>query len=171
MLKIGRETIIVKKCTAFFAGVCIFHLALVDKEGASKTDGIFKYFIALQSVKRRFWTTWSLPLSGFRESWIVKCSVRMVCNCLNCSDSIKVFVHDDIRNVSSERDNWLTNSHTCPFFRSCNYIFFYLRSRRGLSQFWDFTIRRTTFLNYSKFVDPRILRLQNWEKARRVIFL
>ena len=30
---------------------------------------------------------------------------------------------------------------------------------RALSQFWSFEIRRTTFLNYIKFVDPRILRL------------
>ena len=31
-------------------------------------------------------------------------------------------------------------------------------SRRALSQFWSFTIRRTTFLNYIEFVDPRIYR-------------
>ena len=43
-----------------------------------------------------------------------------------------------------------------------------ISARRAVSQFWSFKIRRTTFLNYIKFVDPRILRLQNCERARRV---
>ena len=30
-------------------------------------------------------------------------------------------------------------------------------ARRALSQFWSFKIGGTTFLNYIKFVDPRIL--------------
>ena len=31
--------------------------------------------------------------------------------------------------------------------------------RRALLQFWSFKIRRATFLNYMKLVDPRNLRL------------
>ena len=41
-------------------------------------------------------------------------------------------------------------------------------SRPTLSQFWSFEIRRTTFKNYIKFVDLRILKLWNCERARRV---
>ena len=40
-------------------------------------------------------------------------------------------------------------------------------TRRTLSQFWSFEIRRTTFLNYLKFVDTRNLRLLNCERTRR----
>ena len=39
-----------------------------------------------------------------------------------------------------------------------------------LSQLWSFKIRRATLHNYIKFVDPRILRLENREKARREWF-
>ena len=33
---------------------------------------------------------------------------------------------------------------------------------------WSLKIRRTTFLNYIEFVDPRILRPDDYEMARRV---
>ena len=35
------------------------------------------------------------------------------------------------------------------------------------TQYWSFKIRRTTFLNCIKFVNPGILRLYNCERARR----
>ena len=38
-------------------------------------------------------------------------------------------------------------------------VFDIMSTRRALSQFWSVKIRRTTFLNYIKFVDPRILGL------------
>ena len=40
-------------------------------------------------------------------------------------------------------------------------------ARRTLSQFWNFKIRGTTFLDYMKFADLLILRLCNCERARR----
>ena len=40
-------------------------------------------------------------------------------------------------------------------------------TRRTLSQFWSFKIRRTTFPNLIKFADLLIRRLQNSERVRR----
>ena len=40
-------------------------------------------------------------------------------------------------------------------------------TRRALSPFWSFKTRRKTFLNCIQFVDQRILRLKNFEWARR----
>ena len=40
-----------------------------------------------------------------------------------------------------------------------------------LSQFWSLEILPTTFWNYIKFVDPWILRLFNWERARQVTWI
>ena len=42
-------------------------------------------------------------------------------------------------------------------------------TRRTLSQFWCFKIRRTTFLKYIKFLDLLMLRLENCERVRRVL--
>ena len=44
-----------------------------------------------------------------------------------------------------------------------------IASRRTLSQFWSFKIRHTTFLNYIKFVNLLIKRLNNCERVRRVL--
>ena len=40
-------------------------------------------------------------------------------------------------------------------------------ARLALSKKISFKIRGTMFFNHIKFVDPRILRLSNWERARR----
>ena len=42
-------------------------------------------------------------------------------------------------------------------------------ARRTFSQFCSFKIRRTTILNYIKFADLLIARLQNWERVRRAL--
>ena len=72
------------------------------------------------------------------------------------------------RAVWERTRNGLYSKWACQIISSFHPLLSLRPTRRVLSQFWSFKIRRSTFLNYIKFADPRILR-KKCERACRVL--
>ena len=112
----------------------------------------------LNFIGRHFWVPRNSSIHEFWDSRIGKCSVGVGLTFFS------VPLHHQTG----------SNNLLSPFLillcvtAQSNDLITSLCSRRTLSQFWSFKIRRTTFLNYIKFADLLILRLWNCEKFRRV---